>query len=400
MIRHYASGVRDARGPGAAEMLARLVAFDTTSRNSNLALIDFVADHLSGLGVESERLFDPTGAKANLFATLGPSGGDGGVVLSGHTDTVPVDGQRWATDPFRLTERGGRLYGRGSADMKGFVAAALALAPEVLARRLAAPVHLALSFDEEVGCLGAPRLVEHLRRAPFAPRAAIVGEPTEMRLADRHKSVHRLRTTVTGLEAHSAHTDRGVSAILAAGRLIAFLDDLALRFHAAADPEGGFDPPCHTVHVGSVEGGTADNIVPGRCVFSWEARMLPGADFAAEVLAPFEAYAADSVLPAMRRVSRETGVETEELVSVAGLAPAPGSAAESLVRAATGDNRPASAISFGTEGGLFQRGGVPCVVFGPGSIHQAHKADEYIELSQLAACEAFLRRLLDRLAAA
>ena len=291
MIRHYASGVRDARGPGAAEMLARLVAFDTTSRNSNLALIDFVADHLSGLGVESERLFDPTGAKANLFATLGPSGGDGGVVLSGHTDTVPVDGQRWATDPFRLAERGGRLYGRGSADMKGFVAAALALAPEVLARRLAAPVHLALSFDEEVGCLGAPRLVEHLRRAPFAPRAAIVGEPTEMRLADRHKSVHRLRTTVTGLEAHSAHTDRGVSAILAAGRLIAFLDDLALRFRAAADPEGGFDPPCHTVHVGSVEGGTADNIVPGRCVFSWEARMLPGADFAAEVLAPFEAYA-------------------------------------------------------------------------------------------------------------
>ena len=379
---------------GAEEMLARLIAFDTTSRNSNLALIDFVADYLAGHGVASERLFDPSGAKANLFATVGPPG-DGGVVLSGHTDTVPVDGQKWTQDPFRLTARDGRLYGRGSADMKGFVAAALALVPEFLEAGLAAPIHLALSYDEEVGCLGAPLLVAYLRDAPFAPRAAIVGEPTEMRLANRHKSVHCLRTTVTGLEAHSAHTDRGVSAILVAGRLIAFLDDLAGKFRGEA-AEGGFDPPCHTLHVGTIEGGTAGNILAARCSFSWEARLLPGAGFDSVVGAPFAAFVEERVLPTMHSVSRDTGVATERLVDVPALAPRSGSPAEALVRAATGDNRPADAISFGTEGGLFQRGGVPCAVFGPGSIHRAHKADEYIDRSQLAECEAFMRRLAER----
>lgn len=382
----------------ATEMAARLIAFDTTSRNSNLALIDFVADYLAGHGVASERLFDASGAKANLFATLGPAG-DGGVVLSGHTDVVPVDGQKWATDPFRAVERGGRMYGRGSADMKSFVAVALALVPEILERRLAAPVHLALSYDEEVGCLGAPALVAHLRRAPFAPAAAIIGEPTEMRAANRHKSVHHLRTTVTGLEAHSAHTDRGVSAILAAGRLIAFLDGLAAQFRRDADASGGFDPPYHTLHVGTVDGGTAGNILAGRCSFLWEARLMPRGDFEAEVLAPFEAFVEDSVLPDMHRVSRDTGVVTERLADVAALRPVPGSPAETLVGAVTGDNRPAAAISFGTEGGLFQNGGIPSVVFGPGSIQQAHKADEYIALDQIAACEAFMRQLLDRLQA-
>ena len=382
---------------GAADMLARLVAFDTVSRNPNLALIDFVADYLAARGVASERLFDATGGKANLFATLGAAG-DGGVVLSGHTDVVPVDGQPWTTDPFRLSERGGRLYARGAADMKGFIAVALALVPEFLERGPGAPVHLALSHDEEVGCLGAPALVAHLRAAPFAPAAAIIGEPTEMRLVNRHKSVHRLRTVVTGLEAHSAHTDRGVSAILAAGRLIAFLDDLAARFRGRADPDSGFDPPWHTVHVGTVEGGTADNILARRCAFSWEARLLPGADFETEVMAPFQAHVEAEILPAMHRVSRETGVVTEREIAVEGLAPDPGSPAEALARAAGGDNRPAAAISFGTEGGLFQRGGFPAVVLGPGSIHQAHRADEYVSRDQLAACEAFLRRLMDRLA--
>lgn len=379
---------------GTEAMLARLAAFDTTSRNSNLALIDFVADYLAGHGVTSRRLFDDSGSKANLFATVGPPS-DGGVVLSGHTDTVPVDGQKWTQDPFRLTERDGRLYARGSADMKGFVAAALALVPEFLEAELAAPIHLALSYDEEVGCLGAPRLVSYLRDAPFAPRAAIVGEPTEMRLADRHKSVHVLRTTVTGLAAHSAHTDRGVSAILVAGKLIAFLDDLAESFREEA-AEGGFDPPCHTLHVGTVEGGSAGNILAAHCSFSWEARLLPGAGFDSLIGAPFDAFIAERVLPAMHRVSRETGVATERLADVPALAPQRGSPAEALVRAATGDNRPAAAISFGTEGGLFQRGGVPCAVFGPGSIHQAHKADEYIDRGQLAACEAFMRRLAER----
>lgn len=382
----------------AAEMAARLIAFDTTSSRTNLELIDFVADYLAGWGVASERLFDAGGAKANLFATLGPEK-DGGVVLSGHTDVVPVEGQPWSSDPFRPVARGGRLYGRGSADMKSFIAAALALVPEFLERGLAAPVHFALSYDEEVGCLGAPGLVAHLRAAPFAPAAAVVGEPTDMRLANRHKSVQRLRTVVTGLEAHSAHTDRGVSAILIAGRAIAFLDTLAARFRAAARPETGFDPPYHTLHVGTVEGGSADNILARRCAFSWEARMLPGADFEAEALAPFKAFVEESLLPDMHKVSRETGVETVLDIGVEGLTPLPGSPAEELVRALTGDNRPAAAISFGTEGGLFQAGGIPAAVCGPGSILQAHKADEYVTLDQIMACERFLRRLAERLAA-
>ncbi len=383
---------------GATEMLSRLVAFDTTSRNSNLASIDFIADYLARHGIASERLFDPSGAKANLFATIGAAG-DRGVVLSGHTDVVPVDGQAWTSDPFRLAGRDGRLYGRGTADMKSFIAVALALAPEFGARALTAPIHLALSYDEEVGCLGAPQLVAYLRDAPFTPAAAIIGEPTEMRLANRHKSVHHLRTTVTGLEAHSAHTDRGVSAILVAGRLIAFLDDLAARFRAGADPGTGFDPPYHTLHVGTVEGGTAGNILAGRCAFMWEARLLPGADFDTEVRAPFDEYVETTVLPAIRRVSRETGVATERLVDVDSLAAQPESPAEALVRAVTGDNRPGAAISFATEGGLFQRGGIPSVVYGPGSIHQAHKADEYIAPDQIEACERFMRRLMDRLTA-
>lgn len=380
------------------EMLARLVAFDTTSRNSNLALIDFVAEYLAGHGVASERLFDSTGAKANLFATLGAPR-DGGIVLSGHTDVVPVDGQPWTSDPFRLVERGGRLYARGSADMKGFLAVALALVPEFLEAAPAVPIHLALSHDEETGCLGAPRLVACLRDAPFAPAAAIVGEPTEMRLADRHKSIHHLRTTVTGLEAHSAHTDRGVSAILVAGRTIAFLDGLAARFRERADPDSGFDPPYHTLHVGTVAGGTAGNILAARCSFSWEARLLPGGDFDREVLAPLNSWIEEEILPAMHRVSRATGVATERAVDVPALAPRAGSPAEALIRAVTGDNRPAAALSFGTEAGLFQHGGIPCVVFGPGSIHQAHKADEYIERGQVAACESFMRRLMAHLKA-
>ena len=382
----------------AAEMAARLIAFDTTSSRTNLELIDFVADYLAGWGVASTRLFDAGGAKANLFATLGPEK-NGGVVLSGHTDVVPVEGQPWSSDPFRPVARGGRLYGRGSADMKSFIAAALALVPEFLERGLAAPVHFALSYDEEVGCLGAPGLVAHLRAAPFAPAAAVVGEPTDMRLANRHKSVQRLRTVVTGLEAHSAHTDRGVSAILVAGRAIAFLDTLAARFRAAARPETGFDPPYHTLHVGTVEGGSADNILARRCAFSWEARMLPGADFEAEALAPFKAFVEESLLPDMHKVSRETGVETVLDIGVEGLTPLPGSPAEELVRALTGDNRPAAAISFGTEGGLFQAGGIPAAVCGPGSILQAHKADEYVALDQIMECERFLRRLAERLAA-
>lgn len=380
------------------EMIDRLVGFDTTSRLSNLALIDFVADYLAGHGIESQRLFDKTGKKANLFATLGPKA-DGGIVLSGHTDVVPVDDQDWSTDPFTVVEHDGRLYGRGTADMKSFSAIALALVPEFLARGLNTPIHLALSYDEEVGCLGAPQIVAMLSKMVFSPSAVIVGEPTEMQVIDRHKGIYRFTTTVTGLEAHSAYTDRGVSAIMVAGRMIEFLDCTARRLRDAAAPETGFDPPFNTIQIGLIHGGTANNILPRHCTFEWEVRVMPDADVETVVLAPLKKFVDEELLPEMHAVSPQTGIETDLLVGVEGLATEHGSPAEALVRALTGDNRPAGAVSFGTEAGLFQRGGTPTVVCGPGSILQAHKPDEFIEIAQVDACIAFMHRLMDRVCA-
>jgi len=380
------------------EMIDCLIGFDTTSRLSNLELIDFVADYLAGHGIESERLFDESGKKANLFATLGPQA-DGGIVLSGHTDVVPVDGQDWSADPFTVVERDGRLYGRGTADMKSFCAIALALVPEFLARGLETPIHLALSYDEEVGCLGAPQIVALLDELDVSPSAVIVGEPTEMKVIDRHKGIYRFTTTVTGLEAHSAYTDRGVSAIMVAGRMIEFLDRTARLLREAADPDSGFDPPFHTVQIGVIEGGTANNILPRHCAFEWEVRMMPGTDVNTVVLAPLKKFVDEELLPEMRAVSPQTGIATDLVVGVEGLSPEHGSAAESLVRALTGDNRPAGAVSFGTEAGLFQRAGTPTVVCGPGNILQAHKPDEYIEIEQIDACIAFMHRLMDRVCA-
>jgi len=298
-----------------------------------------------------------------------------------------------------VVRRGERLFGRGTADMKSFPAVALALLPELLARGPRLPMHLALSYDEEIGCLGAPQLVEHLASAPFHPMAVIVGEPTDMKVIDRHKAVYRFRTTVTGLEAHSAYTDRGVSANLVAGRLIAFIDAIARRERADAKPETGFDPPYNTLHVGLVHGGSAGNILARSCQFDWEVRLLPGSDLDATVLAPFAAFVRDEVEPEMKAVSARCGVETVAVGAVEGLAPEPDSAAERLVRRLTGSNAPSSAVSFGTEAGLFQRGGVPTVVCGPGSILQAHAANEYIEVAQVEACIAFMRRLFDHLCA-
>lgn len=380
------------------EMIDRLVSFDTTSRSSNLELIDFAADYLAGHGIESERLFDDSGKKANLFATLGQKA-DGGIVLSGHTDVVPVDGQDWSTDPFSVVERDGRLYGRGTADMKSFCAIALAMVPEFLGRGVETPIHLALSYDEEVGCLGAPQIVALLDEMDFSPSAVIVGEPTEMQVVDRHKGIYRFTTTVTGLEAHSAYTDRGVSAIMVAGRMIEFLDRTARQLRADGNPETGFDPPFHTVQVGVIEGGTANNILPRHCTFEWETRLMPGSDVEDVLLGPLEKFVAEELLPEMRAVSPQTGIATELVIGVDGLSPEPGSAAEALVRALTGDNRPAGAVSYGTEAGLFQRGGTPAVVCGPGNILQAHKPDEYIELEQVDACVDFMHRLMDRVCA-
>jgi acetylornithine deacetylase len=374
------------------EMIARLVSYDTTSHKSNLALIDFVADYLAGHGIESTRVFDDEGGKANLFATIGDEN-DGGVVLSGHTDVVPVDGQDWSSDPFTMVERDGRLFGRGTADMKSFIALALTAVPELIAARPRIPVHLALSYDEEIGCLGAPRLVKLLKAAPFTPLAVIVGEPTSMSVVDRHKSGNRFATEVTGREAHSAHTDKGVSANLVAGRLIAFLDGLARK--AWTRPDDGFDPPYDTLHVGIVEGGTASNILARHCRFIWEVRTLPSTDLEAEFLAPFQAFIDNEVLPEMRTVAPESGVLTEATVAMEALAPMVDSPAEALARKLAGFNGPTGSVSFGTEGGLFAGGGIPTVVCGPGSILQAHRADEYIDLAQIDACVTFMERLVD-----
>jgi acetylornithine deacetylase len=373
------------------EILGRLVGFDTVSANSNLELIGWVADYLDGYGIECRLTHDAAGAKANLFATIGPQG-RGGVILSGHTDVVPVAGQEWDSDPFRLTRRDDRLYGRGAADMKGFIALALALVPRALEHPLAVPLHLAFSFDEEVGCLGVPALIRALPEGAVRPRLAIIGEPTEMQIGNAQKGLSFLRTRVEGLEGHSSMPERGVNAILAAAEIIAEIARLAAAARARARPESGFDPPHTTFNIGAIAGGTAVNIIARECAFSWEFRTLPGEDPAAP-LARIERFVAAELLPRMRQVHAGAAVATEPLAVVPPLVPDPASPAEALARHLTGANQTV-AIAFATEAGHFQSAGIPAVVCGPGAIAVAHRPNEYISLAQLAAGEAFLDRLL------
>ncbi|MGF1612282.1 MAG: acetylornithine deacetylase [Kiloniellales bacterium] len=373
------------------QMIERLVGFDTTSSKSNLALIDFVADYLAGHGVASRRTGDDAGAKANLFATLGPDAA-GGIVLSGHSDVVPVAGQAWDSDPFVLRQADGRLYGRGTADMKSFIAVALALVPDMQAAGLRTPLYLAISYDEEVGCFGAERLIADVTRALPLPRIVIIGEPTDMRLVTAHKGVTVFRTTVIGRAAHSAQPHLGANALHAAGSLVHFIETMARDERAAADPANGFEPPYPSFNVGTFSGGTAQNIVANHCSFTWEFRALPGDD-GARFLERFNRYAEDEVLPRLRETAPEAAIKTELVVRVPPLAPEPDSPAERLVRALSGANR-SEAISFATEGGLFQEAGFSVVVCGPGSIDQAHRPNEFIEVSQVEACEVFLHKLI------
>ena len=379
------------------DMIKALIAFDTTSRDSNLALINFVQEYLAGHGIDSTLIHDDTGEKANLFATVGPKD-VAGIALSGHTDVVPVDGQDWTSDPFSVVEKDGRLYGRGTADMKSFFAIGLALVPEFLAQPLAMPIHFALSYDEEIGCLGAPRMIDKLGDMAAMPMACIVGEPTNMAVVNAHKGVYGFRTTVSGLEQHSSATHRGVNAVQNAARLIAFLTDLAEEMRdERAEADSGFEPPYTTIHVGTVQGGTAQNIVPRECSFSWEYRLMPGAD-ADEIRDRFNAYVETRILPAMHAVSTETGVATEAGAMVPGLVPEDGSPAEELVLKLAQRNA-TEVVAYGTEAGQFQEAGVPTVICGPGDIAQAHKPDEFIELSQVEQCIGFMRRLKEVCAA-
>ncbi|HEY4345665.1 MAG TPA: acetylornithine deacetylase [Parvibaculum sp.] len=375
------------------EMIAKLISFDTTSRNSNLELIAFVEDYLKGHGVASRRIANEDGTKANLFATLGPADKAGGVVLSGHTDVVPVDGQDWSSDPFTVIERDGLLYGRGTSDMKSFIGAALAAVPDFLAGGPQIPIHLALSYDEEVGCLGVRPMIEAVIRTLPRPQVVIVGEPSDMKVVNAHKGIRSYKTTVTGLEFHSSQTHQGVSAIQYAAELIGYLMTLGEEVRERGDASGRFSPPFTTISVGIVKGGTAVNIIPKACSFQWEYRSLPDAD-PEEIVTRFNAHAAEKILPRMRSVFSGAQVETVARAASPGLAPMDGDPGETLVMKLAQCNS-AEAVSYNTEAGLFQLADIPTVVCGPGSIDQAHKPDEFIALSQIAECERFMQRLAE-----
>lgn len=373
--------------------LEQLVGFDTTSRNSNLALIETVRDWLRGQGVQAWLVHNADRTKANLFATLPAADGEtqGGIVLSGHTDVVPVDGQDWSSDPFRLVEKNGTLQGRGACDMKGFIAASLAMVPEFLEMKRRKPIHLAFSYDEEVGCVGAPNMLADLRERGVRPDGCVVGEPTGMQVVVAHKGINLFRCRVHGKAAHSSLTPRGCNAIEYAAMLICRIRQLADALKANGPYDEAYDVPFSTMTTNQIRGGIAVNTIPEFCEFSYEFRNLPGvapADIQAEV----ERYVRDELLPRMQAEFDGARIEIESGAAAPGLEASEEAAITQLVRALTQD-RATRKVAYGTEAGLFQNLGIPTVVCGPGHIEQAHKPDEYVALDQLAACDRFLRRL-------
>ncbi|MBH0237576.1 acetylornithine deacetylase [Methylobrevis albus] len=378
------------RPQDAIDLLSELVRFDTTSRNSNLALIDFVEDFLARHGVAAQRIFDATGSKANLFATIGPADVSG-YILSGHTDVVPVDGQVWASDPFVLREADGRLYGRGACDMKGFLACCLALVPEMVAAPLARPIHLAFSYDEEIGCIGVRGLIAELAGRPVLPLACFVGEPTDMQVVVAHKTKRSLRVTVTGRSCHSSLAPEGVNAVEYAARLIAGIHALG-RELAGGDRDELFDVPVTTTHVGTIVGGTALNIVPDQCSFTFEIRALPLVDIDA-LLARIVALAEEVLEPEMHARDPGTGIVFELTSGFPGLDTDVEAPVVGMAKRLAGRNDHAK-VAYGTEAGLFAEIGIPTVILGPGSIGEAHKADEFITIEQLTKGRAFVASLI------
>jgi acetylornithine deacetylase len=372
------------------EMLARLVSFDTETAKTNLPLVAFVESYLASWTVPFIRLPNEAGDKAAIYATIGPQD-RGGVVLSGHTDVVPVTGQSWTSNPFALRVENGKAYGRGAVDMKAFDAIALALVPEFLAANLKTPIHIMLSYDEETTCLGVMDAINRLGHDLPLPKAAIVGEPTELEVVDAHKSVVAFSTEVHGFEAHSSKPYLGASAVMAAAELIGELNRIGDDLMERGDASGRFDPPYTTVHVGVITGGTARNIISKYCAFRWEFRGLPSLD-PDEIPSRLDRFAQDVALKRLNRFGDWGRIETTLAVAVPGLAPDPGSHAETLVLRLAGKNR-TQTVPFGTEAGHYQKAGIPTVVCGPGSINQAHQPDEYITLDQLEAGAAFMRRL-------
>ena len=389
-----ASTDSSSQSPLSLSWVERLVEIDTTSRVPNIGLIELVRDALAGLGIASTLTQDGRGQWANLFATIPARDGatNGGVVLSGHTDVVPVDGQAWDSDPFKPQVRDGRLYGRGTCDMKGFIGAALALVPEMQAAQLAKPIHLALSFDEEIGCAGAPYMIADLLRRGVKPEGCIVGEPTSMRPIVAHKGINAYRCCVRGHAAHSSLTPKGLNAIEYAARLICHIRDLADEMRRDGPFDEDYDVPFTTAQTSTIEGGNAINTVPAECRFGFEFRNLPTLDPEA-VFARIERYAHETLLPQMRREHPNAAIEFTRIAAAPGLDASEQAAVTALVRALTA-NRETRKVAYGTEAGLFARAGVPSIVCGPGDIEQAHKPNEYLALSQLAACEAFLRKFI------
>ena len=372
-------------------MIERLIAFPTVSRDSNLGLIEWTRDYLIDLGADCRLTFDSSRKKANLFATLG-GGSRPGLVLSGHTDVVPVDGQDWATDPFKATIADGKLYGRGSADMKSYIAAALVNAPKFLALNADAPLHLALSYDEEVGCIGVRGLIKDLQDIGLKTAGCIVGEPTLMQPIIAHKGTHRFRCCVTGREAHSSYTTHGVNAIDYAARIVVYIRQMADRLAQLETRDHAFTVPFTTMQTGLIRGGIAVNIVPKTCEFVFEARTLPGAS-EQKLFQEVQDYAA-TLLPEMQRVDPNARIEFEMLNTAPGMNMQESDEIVKLAEALS-RNKPNGAVSYGTEGGLFQKAGIPTVICGPGDIDQAHRPNEFVSLEQLAQCEAFMQRLLD-----
>ncbi|MDR6849105.1 MAG: acetylornithine deacetylase [Sphingomonas sp.] len=372
--------------------LEALIGFDTTSRDSNLALIGYVENVLRRHGVPSRRVSNADQTKANLYATIGPAVA-GGVVLSGHTDVVPVDGQAWTSDPFILTQRGERLYGRGTCDMKAFLALALAVVPRFANGNVARPLHLAFSYDEEVGCLGAPSMIRELVSELPAPLAVIVGEPTNMEVVSGHKGISTWRVTVKGHEAHSSLTHLGVSANMVAVGLMAQLRDLAESLERHGDPAPLYHPPHATLTIGLMQGGTAVNILARECSFVFDLRTPPGQD-PDTIMAPFlEACARED--GALRARFADAGVSVVRRSATPSFAPEAEGAAETLARRLAGDNGPARAVPYAAEAGQFQGAGFSTVICGPGSIEQAHQPDEYLEVAQFERGAAFMARLVE-----
>ncbi|WP_281018296.1 MULTISPECIES: acetylornithine deacetylase [unclassified Minwuia] len=373
------------------EILDRLIAFDTTSRYSNLELIDWVVDFLAQRGVECQLLHDESGEKANLWATIGPKDVPG-IMLSGHSDVVPVDGQDWSTDPFAMVERDGKLFGRGTADMKGFIAICLSHVDDFLAQDLKVPVNLAISYDEEVGCLGGRQLAEMLRGLDPKPRLCVVGEPTMMGVVTGHKGKVSYRARVKGFECHSSLTHQGVNAVEYAAELITAIRAISREKRDHGPYDEAFDPPYTSIHVGVVHGGTALNIVPKDCHFDFEFRNLP-ADDTQEIFGRIEAQAA-KLTQEMQAIQPGTGISFEQISWFEGLETAEDAEATTLTKAFAQANA-SQKVSFGTEAGHYQGAGVPTVVCGPGDIGHAHKPDEFVGLEQIAAAEEFFARMIE-----